>query len=114
MLAGLGGTLGILAMVPLRRYLIVAEHGTLPYPEGIAAYAARHGFATAESATVVECVPRRAPTRYGAHDVPPHGVHAGTPSPLRLASDGAGLATQTLVQVEDHRKLTHETAANVR
>jgi putative OPT family oligopeptide transporter len=37
MLAGLGGTLGILAMVPLRRYLIVAEHGTLPYPEGIAA-----------------------------------------------------------------------------
>jgi len=36
-LAALGGTLGILAMVPLRRYLIVAEHGTLPYPEGLAA-----------------------------------------------------------------------------
>ena len=37
MLAALGGTLGVLAMIPLRRYLIVAEHGTLPYPEGLAA-----------------------------------------------------------------------------
>lgn len=35
-LAALGGTLGILFMIPLRRYLIVAEHGTLPYPEGVA------------------------------------------------------------------------------
>ncbi len=32
----LGGFLGILFMIPLRRYLIVQEHKTLPYPEGTA------------------------------------------------------------------------------
>ncbi|MCA9242368.1 MAG: oligopeptide transporter, OPT family [Phycisphaerales bacterium] len=32
----LGGLLGVLFMIPLRRMLIVREHGTLPYPEGTA------------------------------------------------------------------------------
>ena len=36
-LALVGGILGVLFMVPLRRALIVQEHGTLPYPEGTAA-----------------------------------------------------------------------------
>jgi len=31
-----GGLLGVLAMIPLRRYLIKEEHGRLPYPEGMA------------------------------------------------------------------------------
>src|SRR5499426_1838036 len=35
-LALVGGTLGVLFMVPLRRSLIVKEHDTLPYPEGTA------------------------------------------------------------------------------
>ncbi|HEY7290601.1 MAG TPA: oligopeptide transporter, OPT family [Vicinamibacterales bacterium] len=35
-LALAGGILGILMMVPLRRALIVKEHGILPYPEGAA------------------------------------------------------------------------------
>ena len=35
-LAAVGGILGVLFMVPLRRSLIVAEHGVLPYPEGTA------------------------------------------------------------------------------
>src|SRR5262249_22707065 len=35
-LALMGGILGVLMMVPLRRYLIVKEHGTLTYPEGTA------------------------------------------------------------------------------
>ena len=35
-LAAVGGILGVLFMVPLRRSLIVAEHKTLPYPEGTA------------------------------------------------------------------------------
>jgi putative OPT family oligopeptide transporter len=34
MIAGLGGILGILMMIPLRRWLMVKEHGHLPYPEG--------------------------------------------------------------------------------
>ena len=35
-LAVLGGLLGTLMMIPLRRSLIVKEHGNLPYPEGTA------------------------------------------------------------------------------
>ena len=35
-LAALGGILGTLMMIPLRKALIVDEHGTLPYPEGTA------------------------------------------------------------------------------
>jgi len=35
-LAVLGGILGTLMMIPLRRSLIVKEHGSLPYPEGTA------------------------------------------------------------------------------
>src|SRR5436190_20894800 len=35
-LALLGGVLGTLMMIPLRRSLIVKEHDTLPYPEGTA------------------------------------------------------------------------------
>lgn len=34
--AAVGGMLGVLFMVPLRRLLIVREHGKLPYPEGTA------------------------------------------------------------------------------
>ena len=33
-LALLGGILGILFMIPMRRYIIVQEHGILPFPEG--------------------------------------------------------------------------------
>lgn len=36
MLAFVGGIIGVLMMVPLRRALIVKEHGVLPYPEGTA------------------------------------------------------------------------------
>jgi putative OPT family oligopeptide transporter len=36
LLAFAGGILGVLMMVPLRKALIVKEHGVLPYPEGTA------------------------------------------------------------------------------
>lgn len=36
LIALIGGTIGVLMMIPLRRYLIVKEHKNLPYPEGVA------------------------------------------------------------------------------
>lgn len=36
LLSTLGGILGILLMIPMRRFLIVEEHHRLPYPEGTA------------------------------------------------------------------------------
>lgn len=36
LLALLGGVLGVLFMIPMRRYIIVHEHGKLPFPEGTA------------------------------------------------------------------------------
>ncbi|MGM0599517.1 MAG: OPT family oligopeptide transporter [Candidatus Rifleibacteriota bacterium] len=35
-IAIIGGLIGVLFMIPLRKYLIVQEHGKLPYPEGTA------------------------------------------------------------------------------
>lgn len=36
LLSALGGILGILLMIPMRRFVIVEEHGKLPFPEGTA------------------------------------------------------------------------------
>lgn len=36
LIALIGGTIGVLMMIPLRRYLIIKEHKNLPYPEGVA------------------------------------------------------------------------------
>ena len=36
LIALVGGTLGVLFMIPLRKALVVEEHGVLPYPEGTA------------------------------------------------------------------------------
>ena len=36
LIALFGGILGVLFMIPLRKALLVEEHGTLPYPEGMA------------------------------------------------------------------------------
>jgi len=52
LLAMCGGVLGILFMIPLRNFLIVKEHQTLPYPEGTASaevlIAASEGGSTAK------------------------------------------------------------------
>src|SRR5690606_3106126 len=37
--------------------------------------------------------------------VPPHAFHAFFARPLRLAGNGAGVTTEALVEVEDHRQL---------
>ncbi|MBL9187798.1 MAG: oligopeptide transporter, OPT family [Opitutaceae bacterium] len=49
MVAVLGGLLGILMMIPLRRALIVHEHGKLKYPEGTACAAVLKAGVDAES-----------------------------------------------------------------
>jgi len=46
----LGALLGILMMIPLRRALIVAQHGKLKYPEGTACAEVLKAGASAESA----------------------------------------------------------------
>ncbi|MFI5337089.1 MAG: OPT family oligopeptide transporter [Opitutales bacterium] len=48
LVATLGGLLGILMMIPLRRALIVKEHGVLKYPEGTACAAVLKAGASAE------------------------------------------------------------------
>src|SRR5437867_221686 len=47
----LGGLLGILMMIPLRRALIVAQHGQLKYPEGTACAEVLKAGASEESRT---------------------------------------------------------------
>src|SRR5688572_4216754 len=49
LVALLGGTLGILMMIPLRRALIVAQHGKLKFPEGTACAEVLKAGASAES-----------------------------------------------------------------
>src|SRR5713101_3137847 len=50
LVALLGGLLGILMMIPLRRALIVAQHGYLKYPEGTACAEVLKAGASDESA----------------------------------------------------------------
>jgi putative OPT family oligopeptide transporter len=52
LVAVLGGLLGILMMIPLRRALIVAEHGILKYPEGTACAEVLKAAASKESLEV--------------------------------------------------------------
>lgn len=52
LVAVLGGLLGILMMIPLRRTLIVNEHGTLKYPEGTACAAVLKAGANPEDRAV--------------------------------------------------------------
>ncbi len=54
LVAILGGLLGILMMIPLRRALIVAEHGVLKYPEGTACAEVLKAAASKESLAVAD------------------------------------------------------------
>src|SRR5436189_1704784 len=54
LVALLGGLLGILMMIPLRRALIVKEHGELKYPEGTACAEVLKAGASEESRAIAE------------------------------------------------------------
>src|SRR6266850_553128 len=70
MLVGLlGGLLGILMMIPLRRALIVAQHGQLKYPEGTACAEVLKAGADEESRAVAKAAAggKETKSREGAH-----------------------------------------------
>ena len=56
LVAVLGGLLGILMMIPLRRALIVQQHGILKYPEGTACAEVLKAGASAESRAAASAV----------------------------------------------------------
>ncbi|MSO55972.1 MAG: oligopeptide transporter, OPT family [Acidobacteria bacterium] len=59
LVAVLGGLLGILMMIPLRRALIVKQHGVLKYPEGTACAEVLKAGASAESRAAASASARR-------------------------------------------------------
>ena len=66
LVAVLGGLLGILMMIPLRRALIVAQHGVLKYPEGTACAEVLKAGASAESRDAASPEARREQEKLGA------------------------------------------------
>ena len=65
LVAILGGLLGILMMIPLRRALIVAQHGFLKYPEGTACAEVLKAGASPESQAAASPEARRERERLG-------------------------------------------------
>jgi putative OPT family oligopeptide transporter len=65
LVAILGGLLGILMMIPLRRALIVAQHGILKYPEGTACAEVLKAGASAESIAAASESAKREMARLG-------------------------------------------------
>ena len=66
LVAILGGLIGILMMIPLRRALIVAQHGVLKYPEGTACAEVLKAGASAESRAAASAEARREQEKLGA------------------------------------------------
>ncbi|HXG71152.1 MAG TPA: OPT/YSL family transporter, partial [Gemmatimonadaceae bacterium] len=66
LVAVLGGLLGILMMIPLRRALIVAQHGILNYPEGTACAEVLKAGASPESRAAASAAARREQEKLGA------------------------------------------------
>ncbi len=85
----LGGLLGILMMIPLRRALIVAEHGKLKYPEGTACAEVLKAGADAESRALAAGAERRSPNQPASG---PSARRAGSATGARAPSGTAILA----------------------
>jgi len=87
LVAVLGGLLGVLMMIPLRRALIVQQHGTLRYPEGTACAAVLTAGASAESKALA------APEwRTAAHE------ERGTSALTIFTGFGVGLAYKVMME----------------
>ena len=86
LVAVLGGLLGILMMIPLRRALIVAQHGILKYPEGTACAEVLKAGANAESRAAASDSARREQEAMGG---------AGTSARTIFTGFGIGLVYKT-------------------
>ncbi|MBI5069857.1 MAG: oligopeptide transporter, OPT family [Deltaproteobacteria bacterium] len=86
LVAVLGGLLGILMMVPLRRALIVQQHGKLKYPEGTACAEVLKAGASPES---------RAAASQAARDEEAQGPKQGLSARTIFTGFGIGLAYKT-------------------
>src|SRR6185503_17180992 len=89
LVAILGGLLGILMMIPLRRALIVQQHGLLKYPEGTACAEVLKAGATKEELAIA------AAGAIGAAEAPPAAVEASrTGAKAIFTGFGIGLVYQ--------------------
>ncbi len=87
LVAVLGGLLGVLMMIPLRRALIVAQHGVLKFPEGTACAEVLKAGASAESRAAAGA----------AHRAAGPGVGLETNPATIFIGFGIGLAYKTLM-----------------
>jgi putative OPT family oligopeptide transporter len=77
LVAVLGSLLGILMMIPLRRALIVAQHGRLKYPEGTACAEVLKAGASEESRAAASAVARAEEERRGGTRLSAHTIFTG-------------------------------------
>jgi putative OPT family oligopeptide transporter len=87
LVAVLGGLLGILMMIPLRRALIVQQHGVLKYPEGTACAEVLKAGASAES---------RAAASQAARDEEARSAAPGINATTIFSGFGIGLLYKTV------------------
>jgi putative OPT family oligopeptide transporter len=92
LVASLGGLLGILMMIPLRRALIVQQHGLLKYPEGTACAEVLKAGASDESRAQASDAARAEWARAGVDDA------ANTGAKTIFAGFGIGLVYTTLMK----------------
>jgi putative OPT family oligopeptide transporter len=88
LVAVLGGLLGILMMIPLRRALIVAQHGKLKYPEGTACAEVLKAGASEESRAAASQAAREEEAQRGGSRLSAHTIFTGF---------GIGLAYKTVM-----------------
>ncbi len=94
LVAILGGLLGVLMMIPLRRALIVAQHGVLKYPEGTACAEVLKAGASAASRAVSSAFAREEQAAVG---VTTAGIQTN-PATIFIGL-GIGLAYKTLMRL---------------
>ena len=94
LVAILGGLLGILMMIPLRRALIVAQHGLLKYPEGTACAEVLKAGASAESQEAASDSAKREMAALGGATTSAKTIFSGL---------GIGLIYKTLMDPQGFR-----------